>query len=194
MRVHGDKEIRRRDGVINLNDYRDARGILTEDFAGLCGYCGKNHLIMHEKFHIDHFVPKSLDEERINDYYNLVFACQKCNLIKSNKWPTGDKNIANKDNIGFVDPATSEFDKHINRSEQGYIVGLTKLGIQMCSLLRFDIRRTDVYWKISIISELQDSMETLHEQKLLNSKQKDFYIELNKLLKMLKNEAFKAGE
>lgn len=66
-----------------LEHYQEARGILEEDFYFLCGYCGKNGQVMHEKFHIDHFVPRSIDKERENDYYNLVLACPKCNLSKS---------------------------------------------------------------------------------------------------------------
>lgn len=112
MRVHGDRIIRRRSGITKLKKYSEAREILAEDFKNICGYCGKDSHIMHERFHVDHFVPVSLNPERENDYYNLVWACPKCNLVKSNKWPTENKEIANDGNKGFVDPATEEYDKH----------------------------------------------------------------------------------
>ena len=72
MRVHGDKIIRRRVGIENLGKYSDARKILAEDFKNICGYCGKDSKIMHERFHMDHFVPVSINPERKNDYYNLA--------------------------------------------------------------------------------------------------------------------------
>ena len=98
MRVHGDRIIRRRSGITKLKKYSEARKILAEDFKNICGYCGKDSHIMHERFHVDHFVPVSLNPERENDYYNLVWACPKCNLVKSNKWPTENKEIANDGN------------------------------------------------------------------------------------------------
>lgn len=79
MRVHGDRIIRRRSGITKLKKYSEARKILAEDFKNICGYCGKDSHIMHERFHVDHFVPVSLNPERENDYYNLVWACPKCN-------------------------------------------------------------------------------------------------------------------
>lgn len=103
MRVHGDKVLRRRDGVGKLNNYNDknTKDLLKEDFQNICGYCGKDSRTMHEKFHIDHFVPVKIAPERKEDYYNLVLSCPKCNLIKSSKWPTKDKNISHKLYISF---------------------------------------------------------------------------------------------
>lgn len=142
MRVHGEKKLYRREGIAELNHYQDARNLLEEDFQFLCGYCGKNGKVMREKFHIDHFVPKSLDKERENDYYNLVLACSKCNLSKSDKWPTGDKKRSHNEKEGFVDPASDEYDQHMQRNDDGFVVGITSVGKSICSMLHLDIRRT----------------------------------------------------
>lgn len=192
MRVHGDKKIRRRPGVLQLNDYRDARTMLEDDFGNMCGYCGKNSTVMHEKFHIDHFVPKSLDSDRENDYYNLVLACPKCNLTKSNKWPTKDKTLANDGEIGFVDPATEEYDTHMARDEQGFIQGLTPLGENICKSLNFDVRRTDLYWKIQHLYQLQAELEMFRDK--LDSEELRFYMDSNQFLKKYIKEAFIQGE
>ncbi len=117
MRVHGDIVIRRRKGVTELKNLRDAKPLLREDFSELCGYCGKDGKNMHEKFHIDHFIPVSRSKDHEKDYYNLVLACPKCNRNKSDKWPTGDITQPNDGVNGFIDPATEEFDKHIERNE-----------------------------------------------------------------------------
>lgn len=145
MRVHGDKVIRRRKGISELKKYQDGREQLEQDFHYLCGYCGKDGSVLHQKFHLDHFVPKSLDKSREKDYYNLVLVCPRCNLYKSDQWPTGDVAQPHNGKEGFVDPANPEFDEHMERNEKGYVVGKTCVGNSMCHMLHLDIRRTDLY-------------------------------------------------
>lgn len=194
MKVHGDKTIRRRDGIEELGRYESAKSILKEDFGNMCGYCGKNSDVMNERFHIDHFVPISLAPEKENDYYNLVLACPKCNLTKSNKWPTNNKNLANDGEIGFVDPATEEYDNHIVRDDQGFIKGITSLGRNMCKSLNFDVRRTDLYWKIQGLYQIQTRLEQLSDEKQLDEEELLYYMESNKFLKRYIKEAFEKGE
>ena len=192
MRVHGDKRIRRRINNVQLNDYKEARPLLMEDFQKMCGYCGKNSEIMKERFHIDHFVPKRLAPERKEDYSNLVLACPKCNLSKSGKWSTGDKNIANDGIVGFVDTATEEYDSHMERDEQGYVRGITLLGENICKSLNFDVRRTDLYWKIQSLYAIQDELENMSKQ--LDEDELRYYMECNIFLKRYIKEAFEKGE
>lgn len=194
MRVHSDKVIRRRSIAGELNKYQEAREYLLEDFYWMCGYCGKSGEIMHQKFHIDHFIPQSLAPELTNDYNNLILACPKCNCTKSNKWPTKDKKVHNDGHIGFVDPATDEFDQHIERDDQGYIHGITELGRHMCKNLHFDIRRTDLYWKIQHLYEVQNQLEELFQDDMLDEEEKDFYICSNIMLKKYIQDAFEKGE
>lgn len=192
MRIHGDKKIRRRTGISELGHYSEAREILAEDFGNMCGYCGKNSSVMKQKFHIDHFVPKSLDANRKNDYYNLVWACPKCNLVKSNKWPTKDINISNDGTKGFVDPATDEYDYHLKRDKHGFIIGITTLGENICKNLNFDVRRTDLYWKIQQLYNLQMKLEEISND--LDEDELRFYMISNKFLKEYIQEAFEKGE
>ncbi len=194
MRVHGNKMVRRRPNVGELNRYQEAREYLLEDFYWMCGYCGKSGEIMHQRFHIDHFVPQSLAPELTNNYNNLVLACPKCNRTKSKKWPTKDKNVHNDGYIGFVDPATKEFDQHLERNDHGFIQGKTKLGKYMCQSLHFDIRRTDLYWKIQHLYETQSRLEELFLEHRLNGDEKDFYISSNIMLKKYIQDAFEKGE
>lgn len=194
MRVHGEKVIRRRPGVTGLTDYRNARDSLREDFQNICGYCGKNCDTMHERFHIDHFVPRKIDPDRENDYYNLVFACPKCNMVKSSKWPTGDKNVPHDDVRGFVDPASEEYDQHIERDTDGYIRGKTALGKNMCKSLNFHIRRTDLYWKINHLNEIQRELRVLYKKGVLKEADKDYYIKNSEMLQEYIDEAFREGE
>lgn len=137
---------------------------------------------MHERFHIDHFVPKSIDGDRVNDYYNLVLACPKCNLAKSDKWPTEDAQRPNNGTVGFVDPATEEFDEHLERNDQGYVVGKTLVGKNMCRMLHLDIRRTDIYWKIGQLRIIQQELEQMYMEDRLSDDEKNFYIDINMLM------------
>lgn len=194
MRVHGDKIIKRRKNVNELHHYQDAREILQEDFFDMCGYCGKNCKVMCEKFHIDHFVPKSLDKARENDYYNLVFSCAKCNLSKSDKWPTKDITIPYDSEQGFIDPASEEYDQHIERNPSGYVVGKTTLGKNMCRELHLDIRRTDIFWKMGKLMKQQECLEELFDEGVLQEEEKDYYIRNNRLFKKYMYKAKTKGE
>lgn len=194
MRVHGDKVIRRREGVPELGDYKKAREMLEQDFYCLCGYCGKDGRVMHQRFQIDHFVPQSRDKGRIKDYYNLVLACSRCNLSKSSRWPTGDIKLPHNGKEGFVDPATSEFDEHLERDDNGYVVAKTKVGESICRMLHFDIRRTDLYWKVAELRRQLEELGELYREHKLTDQQKDIYIETNMLLNDYIDQAFAKGE
>lgn len=194
MRVHGDKIIRRREDAPKLNRNQDGREQLEQDFHYLCGYCGKDGSMLHQLFHLDHFVPKSLDANREKDYYNLVWACQRCNLSKSDKWPTGDIALPHDDEVGFVDPASEEFDEHLERNENGYVVGKTPVGDCMCNMLHLDIRRTDLYWKAAQLKQQLRELEKLFLEEKLTEKQKDIYIKTNMMFNKYIDQAFTKGE
>lgn len=194
MRVHGDKIIRRREGVPELNHYQEGREQLEQDFHYLCGYCGKDGSVLHQRFHLDHFVPKSLDKNREKDYYNLVLACQRCNLSKSDKWPMGNVAQSHNGEKGFVDPADPEFDEHLERNEKGYVVGRTPVGKSMCNMLHLDIRRTDIYWKAAQLKRQLKELEDLYKKHRLTEQEKDVYIETNMLFNEYIDQAFLKGE
>lgn len=194
MRVHGDKIIRRREGISKLKKYQDGREMLEQDFYYLCGYCGKDGKLFHQKFHLDHFIPKSLDKSRENDYYNLVLACPKCNLFKSDKWPTGDNTQSHNGKEGFVDPASPEFDEHLERNEQGCVVGKTPVGNSMCNMLRLDIRRTDLYWTAAQLKKQLTEWEKLYKTGQLTKLQEYMYIKTNIMFNEYMDQAFQQGE
>ena len=52
-------------------------------------------------------------------------ACKVCNNKKRSDWPSNDplKNITADGKKGYVDPATDEFDDHLERLSDGNIVG-----------------------------------------------------------------------
>lgn len=76
-RVHGTVEIRRRTYEKEIAP-ENARKMLSDDFSGLCGYCGKNGQRLRQTFHVDHFVPQSVDINR----KNICFKGYDFNVIK----------------------------------------------------------------------------------------------------------------
>lgn len=193
MRVHGKIEIKRRTYAVR-RDYKSSvvRDMLCEDFHGLCGYCGKNLPKIWKPINVDHFVPQTVDGDRIDDYSNFVLSCPKCNRVKSNKWPTQDKSVAHTDEIGFIDPATDEYDVHICRNENGFIEGCTPLGIQMCRLMNFHLRKTDLFWKVNQLLAVKDEMLAHHKVEPLEWDEyrylTDLIIELDSILDSLYEE------
>lgn len=111
-----------------------------------------------------------------------MYACFTCNRKKSKKWPTNNKNIHNDGKIGFVDPATDDFDIHLQRSKDGNIVGRTDVGKYMCTkVFKFSIRPMKEMW---LCLEILDRQKEL-ENKIGNMSPKDSeeYIKINKQLK-----------
>lgn len=184
MRIHGNVKICRRNNVGEQTDYEKYRDELREDFGCICGYCGKEESITSKGFEIDHFVPKSIAPERETDYYNLVYACFTCNRKKSKKWPTKNKYLHNDGKVGFVDPATDEFDLHLQRSEDGSIKGITDVGKYMCNqVFKFNIRPIKEMWLCSEILNRQKILEDRIEN--MSPEESKEYIEINQQLKEL---------
>ncbi len=157
-RIHGNKILKRRSNVQVQSDYHNYLDDLRTDFKDTCGYCGKTTTITKNAFEIDHFVPKSIDESRINDYNNLVYSCYQCNRKKHNKWPTNDPNIPNNGINGFVDPTSNEYDLHIERTENGDIIGLSEVGRYMIKAFAFDKRPMRELWQLMKLAEEKERL------------------------------------
>lgn len=193
MRVHGDKVISRCQDVQYCSDYHDYLPNLRKDFHFMCGYCGKTEVASKNAFEIDHFVPRKYAEKRKNDYQNLVYSCHVCNHKKWSKWPSKDADVQFQDNKGFVDPASEDFDKHLERLENGIIIGKTELGNYMAEeAFEFHLRPIREVWKV---------MQLIEKKKLLREKIKTFgakeiqeYIEMDALLETLQEMLFDKKE
>lgn len=147
MRVHGRYKIKRRTGL-EQRRYAKYEPELREDFHQICGYCGKSEAVTKKGFEIDHFIPRTLAKDLTDCYDNLVYSCFTCNRKKGAKWPTGDIASAHNGTIGFCDPATEEFDSHLQRDNDGKIISCSAVGEYMLKkVFRFDKRPTDIVWK-----------------------------------------------
>ena len=181
MRIHGEKKILRRLSVEQRSPYGKYKDILREDFAEICGYCGKSEAVTKNAFEIDHFIPKIYAPEKEEDYYNLVYSCYECNRKKSSKWPSKDKNMQFVDGAGFVDPASDDYDDHLERDIYGNIIGKTVAGRYMVDKgFEFDKRpMREIYKAMQLIEkkqQLSNKMQSVSKDELKK------YIEMDDLL------------
>lgn len=162
MRVHGSLKIKRRE--LTITDWRSHKPELEEDFLGICGYCGKHFKATICDSQIEHFIPKKKYPEHENKYSNLILACKVCNNKKRSDWPSNDpsKNITDDGKAGYVDPATDEFDNHLERTSDGTIIGKTDVGRYMAKRFGFDYRPISENHKIK---ELYDEIQMLRSKK-----------------------------
>lgn len=193
MRIHGEVKINRRKDVARKNQYRDYLIDLQKDFCYICGYCGKSIKVTKNTFEIDHFIPKSFAPELEHEYTNLVYSCFTCNRKKSKKWPTADKNIHHDNKVGFIDPATDEYDLHLERLLDGSIRPLTEVGEYMCNkVFKFNLRPIKEIWLCEEIVSRQEQLESKISQ--MTPKESYEYIEINMQLKSLMQNLFSKKE
>ena len=186
MRIHGEKKIVRRTSVEHRSPYGKYKDILREDFAEICGYCGKSETVTKNAVEIDHFIPIKRAPEKEEDYYNLVYSCYECNRKKASKWPSKDKNIQFIDGKGFVDPASDDYDIHLERDNRGNIIGKTTAGRYMVEIgFEFDKRpMREIYKAMQLIEkkqQLYNKMQNISRDELQE------YIEMdNRLVNLQK--------
>lgn len=64
--------------------YESFRPWLRDEFLFRCVYCLKREVWgqITGEFELDHFQPQSLAPDLRVDYFNLVYACRRCNAVK----------------------------------------------------------------------------------------------------------------
>ncbi|MBF2664047.1 HNH endonuclease [Listeria seeligeri] len=121
--------------------------------------------LLKARAQVDHFIPQKFAPDKENEYSNLVYSCQKCNRGKWHYWPTQSIEQSYNDSEGFVDPATDEFDFHLERLDNGEIVGTTEVGKYMVTKMKLDIRPISIIWKVGVLNKKLKTMETIIENK-----------------------------
>jgi hypothetical protein len=97
-----------------VTKYGDYKPELQRIFRSRCAYC-----ILHEEemggyaaMEVDHFRPwKRPEFEHLKkEWTNLYYTCRRCNLWKSNHWPTTEQNARG---LRFIDPCEDDPDDHL---------------------------------------------------------------------------------
>jgi len=90
---------------------------VRKDFEHCCAYCLRHEdWAEPETFELDHFYPKSLFPEKQYDFYNLYYACSRCNSFKWNHFPSA--RLASQ-GIEFIDFCRDDFERHYEISASG---------------------------------------------------------------------------
>ena len=162
--------------------YREYKTILREDFHERCGYCGDHDFFRDSYYEIDHFVPKTINKDRENDYSNLVYSCRLCNNSKRAKWPTEDANKYNNGKEGWIDPCNPQYANQFERLSDGSVRSKTILGKWMWKSLslgnpihrlKWTLERLRVTLKETDKIEIEDTNE-LKQIKELNARYRKF--------------------
>lgn len=71
-------------GPAGYTSYEPFRAWLRDEFTFRCVYCMKRETWgqVTGDFELDHFQPQSVTPGLSLDYFNLVYACRRCNLVK----------------------------------------------------------------------------------------------------------------
>ena len=168
----------RTDNVEHQDDYRAYRKQLASDFNHRCGYCDDRDVPRAASFEIDHFVPQTIDSNRVTDYSNLVYACKSCNNAKRAKWPTGDKSRPNDGKVGWVDPCSEEYDVQLERGTDGKIHPTTELGQWMYDNLKLWKKQHEILWNCEQLEANINKLYSLFKKGQLPEKHKDELIDL----------------
>lgn len=143
---------------------RTNKKYLAKDFKNRCAYCDDLDKIYggYRTYHVEHFAPKEKFPELEFTYDNLLYACPYCNGAKNDDWPSEHPDISVVGDCGYIDPCTSDYEKHLGRRGTGEIYYKTSLGHYMYNHLRLYLKRHSIIYMMdklqSKIIELEKSI------------------------------------
>lgn len=152
-----------------LNNYRDYKQFLREDFKKKCGYtnCLDDWFGGVTTFQIDHFLPQSVYPKLKTKYNNLVYCCSYVNRAKSN------------DEGNYLDPCDEDYNEHFYRNDLGEIMPIitSTKAVYMHKKLKLYLRRYSIIW---MLEQLEQKMQTLREliENTDNEEAKELFIQI----------------
>jgi hypothetical protein len=77
-----------RSTVTPTSNYHDYKPVLRHDFFRSCAYCTMSEAEAQAmRFTIDHYEPRALYPQLVNEYSNLMYCCDECNSRKGDLCP-----------------------------------------------------------------------------------------------------------
>jgi HNH endonuclease len=145
----------RRHGPGGYKDYGSYRDWLRDEFTFHCVYClhREQWYSRNGTFHLDHFVPVSIDPDGKCEYTNLLYACATCNEAK-------------RDIIGLADPCKMAFHQCLRITAEGRVQALNQHGEKLKQVLLLD-SESNVRCRsrmMRILDVLQKSDAALHQE------------------------------
>jgi hypothetical protein len=117
----------RRHGPGGYRDYGSYRDWLRDEFTFQCVYClhREQWYSRNGTFHLDHFLPVSIDPGGKCEYTNLLYACATCNEAK-------------RDILGLPDPCGLAFHECLRITAEGRVQALNQHGEKLRQVLLLD--------------------------------------------------------
>lgn len=134
--VYPDSRDHRRHGPRGYARYDGYRPWLRDEFSFRCAYCLTREQWGRTtgEFDIDHFQPQRLRPNLAADYENLVYACRRCNSVKSD--------------IATADPFFVMCRERIVTRDDGTVQGLDTEAIRLILTLDLNSPRL-VEWRLT---------------------------------------------
>jgi len=130
---------------------------VRQRFGFCCGYCGVTEVDVGGELTVDHFHPVSAGWDDGDD--NLVYACMRCNLYKSDYTPNEADRIHER---RLLHPLLEDTSQHLQEDrESGRLQALTETGRFHITLLR--LNRPEL-----VEHRLRSYLAALTERKLQN--------------------------
>lgn len=135
--------LHRRQPAPQHNNYRYYKVYLREDFDYCCAYCAihENEWGGPRHFHVEHFRPKSRFADLLADYQNLLYACDVCNILKGDDWPSDEPLV---DGVGYLNPCEHDYDEHFIVAGDYQLQGTTPVAAYMAEHLHLNRRQLQI--------------------------------------------------
>lgn len=117
----------RRHGPAGYTNYQSYKPWLRDEFSFRCVYCLMRETFYpngQDSFAVEHALPQHSAPDRVTDYENLLYACNRCN-----SW----KQIAE-----LLDPTREALGEHVRVDQDGNIAPLTDEGRRLIRVLHLD--------------------------------------------------------
>ena len=145
----------RRHGPGGYSSYESYREWLRDEFLFRCVFCLHREQWYNRggSFHIDHFVPVSVDDKGTCEYDNLLYVCAACNEAK-------------KAVIGLPDPCQVPLAECLRIVESGQVEALNSVGEKLRQTLLLNSKRNVSYRSrlIRILDALSKSDPALYAE------------------------------
>lgn len=160
------------------SEYSSYKKYLRLEFDHRCAYCD-----IHEaedggskKFHVDHYLPKSIFPEKCCEYANLFYSCADCNSLKGNYWANWIRKLFYE---YILNPCDYDYDVHYDRTRsewvpKTFVAGWNIEKLRLNSKKQIDVRDARALF-LKMVEELSEKKERV-ESALVNHKlnQSDF--------------------
>jgi hypothetical protein len=110
----GGSLISRSNDVPRNRPYNEYKPWLRYDFICSCAYCSMSEAEAQAiRFTIDHYEPKKTRPDLVNEYDNLMYCCDECNIRKGDRCPPP---TARANGHRFFRPDHDHWQEHFQRS------------------------------------------------------------------------------